>query len=90
MLSLGQEGPTLMSRGAHTDVWGFAACILHMATGERPYKGLSLLQMISAMFKQRPPAVPSTLPPWLQQLFSQCFDFKAAARPSVLHLLQVR
>ena len=77
-------------RGAHTDVWGFAACVLRMANGEEPYKGLTLLQMVSAFFKKRPPCVPSTVPAWLQQLLTQCFNFDAAARPSITDLLQVK
>lgn len=24
-------------RGPHTDIWGFAACVLHLATGQQPY-----------------------------------------------------
>ena len=78
------------SRGAHTDVWGFAACILHMASGDIPYKELSMMQMISAVYKKKSPSVPTSLPPWLRQLLMQCLDFDLAARPSTKDILQVR
>ena len=60
-----------------------------MATGQLPYQGLTPHQMLTAMIKQRPPAVPDTLPEWLQQLLKQCLAFDVAARPSVSQLLQV-
>ena len=77
------------SRGRHTDAWGIAACILHLATGQQPYLGLSMFQMVSAMLKSRPPDVPNSLPEWLQQVLKQCFSFDAAKRPSVSQLLKV-
>ena len=77
------------SRGPHSDVWGFAVCILHMATGQLPYAELGQIQMVSAMLKRRPPDVPASLPPWLQQTLKQCLSFDTAARPSVAALYQV-
>ena len=76
-------------RGTHTDVWGFATCILHLATGQLPYQGLTQMQMVSAMFKRRLPDVPTTLPAWLQLALKQCLNFDPAARTSVAQLLQV-
>ena len=73
----------------HTDVWGFAACIVHIFSGQQPYPGLSQLQIVSAMLKGRPPVIPSAFPEWLQQILKQCFSFDATARPSVLQLHQV-
>ena len=84
-----QTDAELGTRGTHTDVWGFATTILHLATGQLPYNGLNAPQMLTAMIKGRPPAVPSTLPAWLQELLKQCLVFDAAARPSVQLLLQV-
>ncbi len=84
-----QTGEGFGPRGSFTDVWGFATTILHMATGQVPYSGLTLHQMLTAMIRQRPPAVPDSLPGWLQQLLSQCLSFNTAARPSVQQLLQV-
>ena len=63
---------------------------MHMASGQRPYKELSMVQTITAMCKKRPPCVPGTLPAWLQRLLTQCFNFDAAARPSIADLLQVK
>ncbi len=40
-------------RGRHTDMWGFAACVLHLATGQQPYHNLTHLQLVSAMFKRK-------------------------------------
>ena len=77
------------SRGPHTDVWGFATTMLHLATGQLPYAGLTQVQMLTAMLKQRPPAVLDTLPAWLRQLFRQCLMFDMAQRPLVSQLLQV-
>ena len=60
-----------------------------MATGQLPYQGLTPPQMLTAMIKQRPPAVPETIPDWLQQLLMQCLAFDVAARLAVTQLLQV-
>ena len=76
-------------RGTHSDVWGFATTVLHMATGQQPYHNLSMVQMVSAMTKKQLPNVPETLSAWLQQLLKQCFSFATAARPTVSQLLQV-
>ena len=76
-------------RGTHTDVWGFATCILHLATGQLPYQGLTHTQMVSAMLKQRAPEVPTSLPDWLQQALRQALTFDTAARPSVALLHKV-
>lgn len=75
--------------GPHTDVWGFAACLLHLAPAQLPYPHLTHHQLASAMIRRRPPEVPDTLPPWLQLVLQQCFSFDTLARPSVAHLLQV-
>ena len=77
------------ARGAHSDVWGFAATMLHLVTGEQPYKDLTIMQMATAMLKAKPPRVPETLPAWLQHLLKQCFSFDVTERPPVLRPLQV-
>lgn len=76
-------------RGVHTDVWGFATCTLHLATGQLPYQGKTLPQMVSAMLKRRSPEVPASMPAWLQQVLQRCLSFDTAARPSVANLHQV-
>ena len=76
-------------RGTHTDVWGFATCVLHLATGQLPYKGLTRNQTFMALLKSCAPEVPSSLPAWLQQALKQCLSFDAAAHPTVAHLRQV-
>ena len=85
-----QTDPELGARGPHTDVWGFGTTLLHLATGQQPYKHLTLVQMVTAMTKARPPAVPDTLPAWLQHILQQCFSFDVTKRPSVQQLLQVK
>ena len=84
-----QTGEGFGPRGSYTDVWGFATTLLHMATGQLPYSGLTLHQMLTAMIRERAPAVPDTLPPWLQQVLRQCLSFDVAARPTMQQLLQV-
>ena len=76
------------SRGSHTDVWGFATTVLHLASGQLPYSGLTAMQILGAMLRRRPPAVSDTLPAWLQQSLRQCLSFDVAARPTVPQLLQ--
>ena len=71
-------------------MWGFDATVLHLATAEQPYKDLTVVQMISAMVKAKPPSVPDRLPAWLQHLLKQCFSFDASKRPPVTQLLQVK
>jgi len=70
-------------------MWGFAACVLHLATGQQPYLGLRPMQTISAMFKRKPPDVPKNLPSWLRQALQQCLAIEPAARPSASQLQQV-
>ncbi len=77
-------------RGSHTDVWGFATTVLHLATGHLPYQGLTHLQIMFAMSNRRLPEVPSSLPEWLREALSACLTFDIAARPSVSQLHQVR
>ncbi len=84
-----QADAELGSKGPHSDVWGFAACMLHLATGQPPYHGLSQHQMLTAMIKKRQPEIPASLPAWMQQALQQCFSFDTAARPSVSYLHQV-
>ena len=76
-------------RGPHSDVWGYAATLLHLASGQLPYADLSQMQMLSAMYKRRPPDVPVSLPAWLRKMLQQCLSFDTAARPSVADLLEV-
>ena len=75
-------------RGSHTNVWGFATAVLHLATGQLPYHGLTQCQMFTSMMRRRPPAVPDTLPAWLQQHLKQCLDFDVTKRPSAPALLK--
>ena len=75
--------------GTHTDVWGFATCFLHLATGQLPYQDLSQLQMVSAMLEGRAPGVSTDLPDWLQHILRQALTFDPAARPSVAMLHKV-
>ena len=84
-----QVDPDFGAMSISTDVWGFAACIMHIFSGQQPYPGLSQLQIVSAILKRRTPAIPSAFPEWLQQLLRQCFSFDTAARPSVMQLHQV-
>ena len=70
-------------RGRYTDVWGFATTVLHLATGQLPYHGLTQNQLLTAMIERRPSTVPDSLPEWLQQLLKQCLQFDSAKRPSV-------
>ena len=77
-------------RGSHTDVWGFATTVLHLATGQLPYQGLTHLQIMFAMSKGRAPEVPSSLPMCLREALTSCLSFDTAARPSVSQLHQVR
>ena len=76
-------------RGSHTDVWGFATTMLHLATGQLPYNGLSQFQIMTAMIKKKPPSVSKDLPGWLQHLLKRCLSFDLAERPSVAQVLQV-
>lgn len=91
MFSLGSRANNAKfgSPGIHTDVWGFATTILHMATGQLPYRVHTPHQTLMAMIRQRPPSVPETLSWWLQQLLRQCLTFDADARPTVAQLPQV-
>ena len=84
-----QTGEGFGRKGSHTDVWGFATTVLHLATGQLPYQGLTQHQMLTAMIKKRAPTVADTLPARLQQLLKQCLQFDTNKRPSVPALLQL-
>ena len=77
-------------RGSHTDVWGFATTVLHLATGRLPYQGPTHWQIMFAMSNRRLPEVPFSLPEWLQEALTSCLNFDPAARTSVSQLRQVR
>lgn len=79
----------LGTQGKHTDIWGLAACVLHLVTGLPPYHDLTMMQTVSAMMRERMPHVPETLPEWLQLLLKQCFSFDAQERPTANQLLEV-
>jgi serine/threonine protein kinase len=66
-----------------SDVWCAAACILHMASGKRPFDGMSWTQVANHVSGRRAvPALPSEIQGPLRDILMQCFAWNAQDRPA--------
>ena len=63
-------------------MWGFATFMLHFATGQLLYQGLTQRQLVSVMLRRRPPEVSSRLPEWLPCALGWIPTIDTAAWPS--------
>ena len=74
--------PAPPAEGMASDAWGLAASLVHAATGERPFAGLTPHEIADAVVDRRQgPHVPESLPARLRSLLAQCFAHDPAARP---------
>jgi hypothetical protein len=66
-----------------SDVWCAAACILHMASGKRPFDGMSWTQVAAHVCSRRAvPPLPSQMHGPLRDILMQCFAWNAQDRPA--------
>ena len=75
-----------------TDMWAFAATVVHMLTGSPPFTGQSHYDVAHKVLHQRQsPAIPwsAAAVPKLRDLLKQCFSADPAARPSAAEALRL-
>lgn len=72
--------------GAKCDVWGLGATLFYCLTGEPPYKGLSMVNLVKAHMAGEPRRLrdlkPET-PPWLDQLCADMLLRDSRRRPTM-------
>lgn len=70
-----------------TDVWAFAASMLHAASGRLPYETGNVFQIVAAHRDRRVPDVAgAALPYVLKELLSRCLTFDAPRRPTAFEV----
>ncbi|KAF6250880.1 kinase-like domain-containing protein [Scenedesmus sp. NREL 46B-D3] len=71
------------------DLWAWACCMIHMATGVVPFARLMPQQiMMQVGVRHTAPPVPPSLPGPLQQLMQHCLTVSPAQRPTAKQALQ--
>ena len=74
-----------------SDIWSFAAVLLHCLTGKSAFEGKRNQQVVHALLQgQAPGQIPNSLPQLLQTLLAQCFLPDPSKRPSLVDVKQVR
>jgi serine/threonine protein kinase len=71
--------------GRPADMWGWAATLVHMLSGEPPFAGEPDHNISALVFReQQHPVVPfcASEVPGLEQLLEDCFQFNPAQRPT--------
>lgn len=74
--SFGEIGPP-------ADVWGFGATLFYCLTGEPPYKGETIVNILKQLMTGEPPrasSINSEVPEWLDDLCAQCLKHKQSDR----------
>ena len=69
------------------DVWSFGCTVLELATGEAPWAGLTMMQILCKVVnKAEQPDVPPSLDQPLAQCIRRCFAHSPENRPAFSHL----
>ncbi|KAL9231492.1 hypothetical protein vseg_006717 [Gypsophila vaccaria] len=72
-----------------SDTWGLGCSIVEMLTGEQPWSGRSVQQIYqSVVLNQEKPPLPSALPPVLENILFDCFEYDFKNRPLMTDILQ--
>jgi serine/threonine protein kinase len=79
-------------QGEKSDVWSWAVIAVELFTGDLPWPGLTLLQIISALQSGKQPPMPSITgsngcPKALAKLVKQCWSTTVRSRPTFLDIL---
>eukprot|EP00899_Mesostigma_viride_P024817 jgi/Mesvir1/551/Mv11404-RA.1 len=85
-----QHDPDEAAQGvtAQADVWAFGCLLVAMATGQGPWEGLQMRQVITnVLVRRQAPPVPEALPGKLQDMVRRCFSFEPQGRPSFDEML---
>ena len=73
-------------QGPCTDLWGIAATLYLLVSGETPYRGATMANIFKAVLTADPPRATThraDLPEWLDDLLATCLQRQADKRPSL-------
>ena len=63
-----------------SDLWAFGVVLHYALSGSLPFQGLTLLETSSAILKDPPPPLPTTVPAPLRALVSRCLEKRPEQR----------
>lgn len=75
--------------GPSTDVWGFGATLFYCLTGQLPFEESD--NMLITLFTEEPRRVRElrdTIPPWVDELVSDCLNKEADQRPTMQDVVE--
>ncbi|CAM6128845.1 unnamed protein product [Calypogeia fissa] len=84
-----QWGPSLRGPiSSETDAWGFAASMVEMVTGSKPWDGMTADEIYNAVVGRRQkPTLPGELPPAVYKVLKACFEYDYRHRPHFKDIL---
>ena len=74
---------------ARSDIFSFGAVLYEMLTGERAFKGDSLMETVAAILNQEPKPLPTKIPPELVKVILRCLRKDPARRYQTMADLKV-
>lgn len=85
-----QWGPSVRGPiSTETDAWGFAASMVEMVTGTRPWDGMTADEIYNTVVVRRQkPVLPGELPPAVSKVLKSCFEYDYRQRPSFKEILR--
>ncbi len=76
---------------ARADIYSLGVVLYEMVTGEVPFGGSQLVEIVAAILQSKAPPVASTraagVPEWLDRLLVRCLDKDAVKRPSSMSVV---
>lgn len=65
---------------ARTDVWGLGVVLCEMAGGQRPFRGKTGYELSSAILREPPAPLPTSVPASLQRIIDRCLEKEPGQR----------